>query len=428
MPLRFRGVPARAHRRERLPVRPPVALCRCPFRGLRSLSEAPPNSLRLGGNTLSTSLSSQHTSTAVLIDNGRGEYLLHLRDAHKPICDPGTWSLVGGGGTQPGETLDEAIAREILEETGLLLCDITPYTSAKAHGPNVTEGNIQVYTARWDGVAHDLPVTEGIMFAWFDVATMEQLSMCPWAHEVIRTHHAEHPAPPLSGPRDDAGQDGAGAVKNVIGAHLLLERDGRTLLGLRHPGVKFAGGEWHALAGQVERESVRACLVREAYEEAGIVIKPAALTLVHTVHLLDDHENAEPRIQPVLPGKPVVRRAGGPRARYVHGLAVVAAGRPAGPDGPLHPCRDRRHPRRHRVHRARLGARSACHRRQVNRGESRIRHGRLSGRRPARQRNIGASGAGRTPASRWGVDRSTPAGRTVAPGPRRADATGVRTA
>ncbi|WP_406011896.1 NUDIX hydrolase [Streptomyces sp. NBC_00984] len=245
---------------------------------------------------MSTSLSSQHTSTAVLIDNGRGEYLLHLRDAHKPICDPGTWSLVGGG-TEPGETPDEAIAREILEETGLLLCDITPYTSAKAHGPNVTEGNIQVYTARWDGVAHDLPVTEGITLAWFDVATMEQLSMCPWAHEVIRTHHAEHPAPPLSGPRDDAGQDGAGAVKNVIGAHLLLERDGRTLLGLRHPSVKFAGGEWHALAGQVERESVRACLVREAYEEAGIVIKPAALTLVHTVHLLDGHENAEPRIQ-----------------------------------------------------------------------------------------------------------------------------------
>ncbi|MET9658720.1 NUDIX domain-containing protein [Streptomyces sp. NPDC006510] len=51
------------------------------------------------------------------------------------------------------------------------------------------------------------------------------------------------------------------------------------------------------MAGHVERESVRACLAREAYEEAGVVIEPADLTLVHTVHLLDDHENAEPRIQ-----------------------------------------------------------------------------------------------------------------------------------
>ncbi|MFC9947886.1 NUDIX hydrolase [Streptomyces pratensis] len=36
------------------------------------------------------------TSTAVIIVNGRGQYLLHLRDAHKPICDAGAWSLVGG--------------------------------------------------------------------------------------------------------------------------------------------------------------------------------------------------------------------------------------------------------------------------------------------------------------------------------------------
>ncbi|WP_405720062.1 NUDIX domain-containing protein [Streptomyces sp. NBC_00046] len=197
----------------------------------------------------------------------------------------------------PGETLDEAIAREILEETGLVLSGITRYRTVQAHGPNRTEGTIQVYTAKWDGAAHQLPVTEGIMFAWLDVATMEQLSMCGWAHAVLKAHHAEHPAPSLPEPPDDAGQGGPGAVRNVIGAHLFLERDGRTLLGLRHPDVTFAGGEWHALAGHVERDSVRACLVREACEEAGIVVDPADLALVHTVHLLDDHENAEPRIQ-----------------------------------------------------------------------------------------------------------------------------------
>ncbi|WP_247617070.1 hypothetical protein [Streptomyces sp. MK37H] len=39
--------------------------------------------------------------TAALLLNRRGQYLLHLRDAHKPICDPGTWSLPGGAGRMP---------------------------------------------------------------------------------------------------------------------------------------------------------------------------------------------------------------------------------------------------------------------------------------------------------------------------------------
>nr|WP_309063164.1 NUDIX domain-containing protein [Streptomyces sp.] len=244
-------------------------------------------------------MSAAHTAgrvgTAVMIVNSRGQYLLHLRDAHKPICDAGTWSLVGGG-SEEGESPDEAIVREILEETGLVLPEVSPYTTTTARGPYVTEGNIRLYTARWDGDARALPVSEGIMFAWFDVPTMEQLSMCPWAHEAIKTHHAEQPAPPLPAPRPAVGHHGTGAVKNVIGAHLFLERDGTTLLGLRHPGVAYAAGEWHALAGHVERESVRACLVREAHEEAGLVVDPADLTLVHTVHLLD-REDAEPRIQ-----------------------------------------------------------------------------------------------------------------------------------
>ncbi|WP_124276759.1 NUDIX domain-containing protein [Streptomyces sp. ADI93-02] len=245
---------------------------------------------------MSTARTTGTASTAVIIVNGRGQYLLHLRDAHKPICDAGTWSLVGGG-PEGDESLDEAIARKILEETGLTLPDVSPYTTTTARGPYVTEGNIHLYTAHWDGDARSLPVTEGIMFAWFGVDTMEQLSMCPWAHAAITSHHAERPVPPVPAPRPAHGHGGAGAVKNVIGAHLFLERDGTTLLGRRHPDVAFAGGAWHALAGHVERESVRACLVREAREEAGLVIDPADLELVHTVHLLDDHEDAEPRIQ-----------------------------------------------------------------------------------------------------------------------------------
>ncbi|WP_433453772.1 NUDIX hydrolase [Streptomyces sp. CA-142005] len=86
------------------------------------------------------------------------------------------------------------------------------------------------------------------------------------------------------------------AELNVIGGHLYLERDGMVLLGQRHPDSAFAGGHWHALAGHVEREPVRTCVVREAMEEAELVVAEDDLTLVHTVHLLD-HEDAIPRIQ-----------------------------------------------------------------------------------------------------------------------------------
>ncbi|WP_327312404.1 NUDIX domain-containing protein [Streptomyces sp. NBC_01235] len=74
--------------------------------------------------------------TAALLLNRRGQYLLHLRDAHKPICDPGTWSLPGGA-REGDETPEEAVARELLEETGLVLDGLTRYT--------VVNGNIQVF-------------------------------------------------------------------------------------------------------------------------------------------------------------------------------------------------------------------------------------------------------------------------------------------
>ncbi|MCX5232347.1 NUDIX domain-containing protein [Streptomyces sp. NBC_00233] len=79
----------------------------------------------------------------------------------------------------------------------------------------------------------------------------------------------------------------SGTVPHIVGVHLYLERDGRILLGHRHPGSAYAGGSWHVLAGHCEAESATACLVREAYEEAGLVFDRGDLELVHTVHLID---------------------------------------------------------------------------------------------------------------------------------------------
>ncbi|WP_435188941.1 NUDIX hydrolase [Streptomyces sp. bgisy126] len=88
----------------------------------------------------------------------------------------------------------------------------------------------------------------------------------------------------------------SGSVPQIVGVHLWLERDGKVLLGLRHPDSAYAGSLWHFLAGHCEAESATACLAREAYEEAGLVVDPAGLDLVHVVHLLH-RPGVPPRVQ-----------------------------------------------------------------------------------------------------------------------------------
>lgn len=232
---------------------------------------------------------SEATQTAALLVNARGQYLLHLRDSHKPICDPGAWSLPGGA-REGAESPEEAIARELMEETGLRIDGLTRYTVA-------SKGRIHVFLGQWNGDPAQLPVSEGIMFAFFDAATTPQLTMAPWAAEVLALHQAdEHALPPQ---RSDAPADpapGGRSVLNVIGAHLYLERDGKVLLGLRHPTSAYAPNTHHALAGHCEQESAAECVVREAKEEAGLVIDPADLEFVHAVHLIDE-PGTQPRMQ-----------------------------------------------------------------------------------------------------------------------------------
>ncbi|WP_329213592.1 NUDIX domain-containing protein [Streptomyces sp. NBC_01485] len=221
--------------------------------------------------------------TAALLLNRRGQYLLHLRDAHKPICDPGTWSLPGGA-CEGDETPEEGVVRELLEETGLVVDGLTRYT--------VVDDNIQVFLGSWDGDPALLPVTEGIMFAFFDAATTARLTMAPWAAEVLDRHRAD---PVVPSPQPPARQH----VLNAVGVHLHLERDGKILLGLRHPDSPFAPLSHHFLAGHCEQESAVACLIREAREEAGLEIAAADVELAHVVHVL--HAPAtRPRLQLVF--------------------------------------------------------------------------------------------------------------------------------
>lgn len=66
---------------------------------------------------------------------------------------------------------------------------------------------------------------------------------------------------------------------NIVGVHLVFERAGKVLLGLRSPDSAYAPDTWHLPAGHLERESATGCAVREAHEELGVTIHEQDLRL-----------------------------------------------------------------------------------------------------------------------------------------------------
>ncbi|MGW1788241.1 NUDIX hydrolase [Streptomyces tubercidicus] len=257
----------------------------------------------------------QQANASALIHNGSGEYLLHLRDEIPGIWEPGSWSLLGGG-CEPGDrSLEETIRRELWEEAGLDIPELVPFAVEQARGSDGTTVPIQIFAGQWAGDPAALNLTEGVMLHWFRPEVMPRLRMAPSTRDLVRRHaellRTGHDGSTRSATDTDADTAASRpphphtpsapatsgkTVLNGIGVHLYLENArGEILLGLRHPNSLYAGGRWHFLAGHCEQESAVACLVREAHEEAGLLIDPGAVEYVHAVHMLD-----APGTQPLM--------------------------------------------------------------------------------------------------------------------------------
>ncbi|MFB6630212.1 NUDIX domain-containing protein [Streptomyces sp. NPDC056362] len=250
-------------------------------------------------------------NASAVIHDGRGPYLLHLRDVKPGIWAPGCWDLLGGGREPEDMTPYDTVVRELREEAGLEIPGLRPYEVGAVIGTDGTLVPVQLFTGVWTGDPGTLPLAEGQLLAWRSPEQLPYLTMLPTTRELLVRHAAEHhsdPPPgrltrPPAGHGADARSTGLrasspppGTEPHVVGVHLVLEQDGKVLLGLRHPDSAYAGGMWHVLAGHCENESATACLVREAHEEAGLVLSADDLTLVHTVHAAD-RPGERPRIQ-----------------------------------------------------------------------------------------------------------------------------------
>ncbi|MFF0429073.1 NUDIX domain-containing protein [Streptomyces sp. NPDC004520] len=237
-------------------------------------------------------------SASAVIHDGQGRYLLHLRDVKPGIWAPGCWDLLGGGREPDDATLLDTVVRELREEAGLEVPGLRPYAVERVTGTDGTLVPVQFFTGEWSGDPGTLTVTEGQLLAWRSLEQLPYLTMLPSTRKLLERHAAEHPAGDIvhRPPRTVAAVAPPGTEPHIVGVHLVLEQDGKVLLGRRHPDSAYAGGMWHVLAGHCEYEAATACLVREAHEEAGLVIGADDLTLVHTVHAVD-RPGAPPRIQ-----------------------------------------------------------------------------------------------------------------------------------
>jgi 8-oxo-dGTP diphosphatase len=115
----------------------------------------------------------QKNAVAVIVDNDNK--ILLLKRSKKAPWMPEQWGLVGGG-IEKGETPQQAVEREMLEETGLNIKKFTK-TFTIQRNPGSIE---HIFACRYEGDPTDIRLSEeNTNYGWYDVDEMQYLDIVP---------------------------------------------------------------------------------------------------------------------------------------------------------------------------------------------------------------------------------------------------------
>ena len=121
----------------------------------------------------------------LLIVTEDGGLLLHHRDDKPGIPNPDCWAGFGGA-VEDGETVEDAVLREVREETGLLIADPIFLTEAIDH-----EGDGRTVSLFYlvGGVRpEDIDLHEGAGVAVHAIADLPGLKITPFVRRAVNSH------------------------------------------------------------------------------------------------------------------------------------------------------------------------------------------------------------------------------------------------
>ena len=128
---------------------------------------------------------SSRRAAMLLIVTEDGGLLLHHRDDKPGIPNPDCWAGFGGA-VEGGETVEDAVVREVREETGLLIADPIFLTEAVDH-----EGDGRTVSLFYivGGVSpHDIDLHEGAGIAVHRIKDLPGLKVTPFVRRAIYSH------------------------------------------------------------------------------------------------------------------------------------------------------------------------------------------------------------------------------------------------
>lgn len=210
---------------------------------------------------------SPHVEVAAIYVNVNGKILLLRLADHKN--EKGKWG-VPAGKLDKHETALQAAKRELFEETGID-SELEAFQSL---------GALYIRKPELDYVYHLFGINQAVIpslllsaehcsHLWVSREEARDLPLMNGAMHSLDTYYQK-----ISKKR-------SGASVNV---YLILPKQNEILLSLRK-NTGYCDGYYGLVAGHVEdNESAIAAIIREAYEEVGIHIKPSSLKVVHVMH------------------------------------------------------------------------------------------------------------------------------------------------